>query len=201
MFFAYISVKHQIRLGLPDVEGGKKGEPTMKKQSAKIILIGTILAALIGYANGGLAEVNVNIGIGVPLPSVVISAPPAVVLIPATYVYFVPDVSADVFFYHGHWYRPHHGHYYRAASYNGPWVSIVPSAVPKAIRYVPSDFRRVPPGHKCIHHGELMKNWDTWEKKKHWDKQANARQAKEGNGGGKGDHKQGKGGGKGKNKD
>jgi hypothetical protein len=173
----------------------------MKKQSAKIILVGTILAVCMGFADPGLAEVNVNIGIGVPLPSVVIPAPPAVVFIPATYVYFVPDIGADIFFYHGYWYRPHHGHYYRATSYNGPWVTLAPSAVPRAIMYVPADFRGVPPGHQRIQHRDLMKNWDTWEKEKHWNKQAQAQKSKESNGGGKGDHKQGKGGGKGKNKD
>jgi hypothetical protein len=171
----------------------------MKKQSAKIILFGTLLAVLVGYADGGFAEVNVNIGIGVP--AVVIPAPPAVVLIPSTYVYFVPEVGVDIFFYHGHWYRPHHGHYYRATSYNGPWVSITHRAVPTAIMHVPADFHRVPPGHQRIQHGDLMRNWDTWEKEKHWDKQANVHKGKEDNGGGKGEHKQGKGGGKGKNKD
>jgi hypothetical protein len=171
----------------------------MNKRSAKILLIGTVFAVWTGYTDAGLAEVNVNIGIGVPLPSVVIPAPPAVVLIPATYVYFVPEVSVDILFYHGYWYRPHHGHYYRAASYNGPWATIAPSAVPRAIMYVPADFRGVPPGHRRIQHRDLMNNWDTWEKEKHWDKQA--QKSNEGNGGGKGDHKQGKGGGKGKNKD
>jgi hypothetical protein len=171
----------------------------MKKPSAKLILVWTILGLSMGFAEPGLAEVNVNIGIGVP--PVVIPAPPAVVLIPATYVYFVPDISADIFFYHGYWYRPHHGDYYRATSYNGPWVTLAHSAVPKAIMYVPADFRRVPPGHQKIQHADLMKHWDTWEKEKHWDKQASAQKSKEGNGGGKGDHKQGKGGGKGKNKD
>ena len=102
----------------------------MNRRSAKIILICAILAMLMGYSNRGFAEVNVNIGIGVPLPSVVIPAPPSVVLIPATYVYFVPDISVDILFYHGHWYRPHHGHYYRATSYNGPWVSIAPARCP-----------------------------------------------------------------------
>jgi len=171
----------------------------MTKPSAKLILVWTILALSVGFPDPGLAEVNVNIGIGVP--PVVIPAPPAVVLIPATYVYFVPDIGADIFFYHGYWYRPHHGHYYRATSYNGPWVTLAPKAVPRAIMYVPGDFRRVPPGHQRIQHGDLMKNWDTWEKEKHWDKQAHVQKSKEGNGGGKGDHKQGKGGGKGKNKD
>jgi len=201
MVLASIHSKQRISHSLPDLEGGKQGDHIMKKPSAKILLIGAILAMLMGYANGGFAEVNVNIGIGVPLPSVVISAPPSVVLIPSTYVYFVPDLGVDIFFYHGHWYRPHHGHYYRATSYNGPWVTLAPKAVPKAIMYVPGDFRRVPPGHQRIHHGDLMKNWDVWEKEKHWDKQASAHKAKEGNGGGKSEHKQGKGGGKGKHKD
>ncbi len=181
----------------------------MKKQTAKKVLIWTVLALCLSFAHAGLAEVNVNIGIGVP--AVVIPAPPAVVLIPSTYVYFVPDVGVDIFFYHGYWYRPHHGHYYRATSYNGPWVTLAPKAVPKAIMYVPSDFRRVPPGHQRIQHAELVKNWETWEKEKHWDKQASAKNTKEGSGGksggnegksgGKGEQTQGKGGGKGKNKD
>lgn len=177
----------------------------MIKRSVKTVLIVVFLAAFMGYASTGHAEVNVNIGIG--LPPVVIPAPPPVVLVPSTYVYFVPDVSVDIFFYRGYWYRPHHGHYYRATSYNGPWVTLAPHAVPRAIKVVPADFRRVPPGHQRIHHGDLMKNWDTWEKEKHWDKHAHSKQAKEshvshgGNGGGKGDYKQAKGGGKGKHKD
>jgi hypothetical protein len=174
----------------------------MRKRAVFLIpLIGILLVILMGYSSRGFAEVNVNIGIGIPLPPVVIPAPPSVLLIPATYVYFVPDVEVDILFYHGYWYRPHHGHYYRATSYNGPWVTIAPSSLPRAISHVPSDFRHVPPGHERIPHGELKKNWKTWEKEKHWDNQGHAREAKEGNGGGKGDNKQGKGGGKGKHKD
>jgi len=104
-------------------------------------------------------------------------------------------------FYHGHWYRPHHGHYYRATSYNGPWVSIDPGSVPRAVSHVPPDFRRIPPGHQRISHGELNRNWETWEKEKHWDKQAHVQQTQAVNAGAKGEHKQGKGGGKGKHKD
>jgi len=124
-----------------------------------------------------------------------------VVLIPETYVYFVPDVSVDILFYQGHWYRPHHGHYYRATNYNGPWVSIAPSSVPGAVSHVPPDFRHIPPGHQRISHGELNRNWETWEEEKHWDKQAHVQQTKTVSAEGKGDHKQAKGGGKGRNKD
>jgi hypothetical protein len=173
----------------------------MKIESARTMFIAVMLAASIGYADLSAAEVSVNIGIGVPLPSVVIPAPPPVVVVPTTYVYFVPDVSVDIFFYHGYWYRPHKGHYYRATSYNGPWVVLAPKAVPGAVMHVPSDFRQVPPGHQRISHAELKKNWQTWEKEKHWDKQVNMQHAKEDKGGGRSDHKHGKGGGKGKNKD
>ena len=172
-----------------------------KRAMFMILFIGIMLVILMGFSHRGLAEVNVNIGIGIPLPSVVISAPPSVLLIPSTYVYFAPDVEVDILFYHGYWYRPHHGHYYRATSYNGPWGAIAPSSVPRAVSRVPSDFRHVPPGHARIPHGELKKNWKTWEKEKHWDNQGRAREAREGNGGKKGESKQGKGGGKGKQKD
>ena len=173
----------------------------MRQRSTKILLVWTMLVMLMGFSDGGFAQVNVNIGIGVPLPSVVIPSPPPVVLIPATYVYFVPDISVDILFYHGYWYRPHHAHYYRATSYNGPWVSVASSSVPKAVLHVPSDFHRVPPGHQRIPYGELKKNWEIWEKEKYWDKHPHVEQTRAASTGGKGDNKQGKGGGKGKHKD
>ena len=44
-----------------------------------------------------------------PPPAYAPVAPPDMALIPGTYVYFVPGVSADIFFYHGYWYRPFGG--------------------------------------------------------------------------------------------
>jgi hypothetical protein len=73
----------------------------MRQKSTKILLVGTMLVVLMGFSDGGFAQVNVNVGIGVPLPSVVIPSLPPVVLIAATYVYLVPDISADILFYHG----------------------------------------------------------------------------------------------------
>jgi hypothetical protein len=73
--------------------------------------------------------------------------------------------------------------------------------VPGPILHVPSGFRRVPPGHQRIPHGELTKNWQTWEKEKYWDNKGYRGQAREANSGGKWDNKQAKGGGKGKHKD
>ena len=143
----------------------------MKRASFVALFTAILILAFILYPTRGSGEVNVNIGIGVPLPPpVVISAPPPVVVIPQTYVYFVPDIEVDILFYHGNWYRPHQGRWYRATSYGGPWVHIEHARVPRVLTHLPPNYRHVPPGYERIPHGQLKKNWRTWEKDKHWDK-------------------------------
>lgn len=135
-----------------------------------VLIAGIMLLISTSYPNRAIAGVNVNIGIGVPLPSVVISAPPAVVLIPGTYAYFVPDADVDILFYHGYWYRPYKGYWYSSRSYNGPWVYMVPARVPRSLLYLPPDFRHVPPGYEHIPYGHLKKHWKKWEREKYWDR-------------------------------
>jgi len=114
------------------------------------------------------AEVSVNINI--PLPGLVISAPPAMVVIPGTYAYFAPDVDADIFFYHGYWYRPYGGQWFISAEYSGPWGSIAIKSVPGVLINLPSHYRQVPPYCKPMPYGMVMKNWQTWEDEQYWDK-------------------------------
>ncbi|MBI4681807.1 MAG: hypothetical protein HY757_01705 [Nitrospirae bacterium] len=115
------------------------------------------------------AEVNIDINISPPafFP---IPAPPAVLVIPGSYVYFVPDIDIDIFFYQGYWYRPHRDIWYSSKSYNGPWAYVLPKRLPPPILNVPPGFRHLPPKHDRIPHKELERNWKSWEKKKHWDK-------------------------------
>jgi hypothetical protein len=132
-----------------------------------IIPMAFILSTLI--PNAGFAEVNVNIGINLPLPGFVFHGPPAVALIPGTYAYAVPDVDIDILFYHGYWYRPHRDRWYRSISYNGPWGHIAHHRVPAAIIGLPPDYRHLPPGHSRIPYGHVKKNWRNWEKHRYWD--------------------------------
>jgi hypothetical protein len=174
----------------------------MRKRAYGIVLMGAMVFGLLCVPAGGDAEVNVNIGINVP-PVVAFPGPPAVLLIPGTYAYFVPDVEVDIFFYHGYWYRPHKGYWFRSANYNGPWGHIVTTSVPRVVVQVPPDFRRVPPGHQRIPYGQLKKNWSKWEKEKYWDKHDGKGMHKDEKGGykeDKGEHGEGKGKGKGKHK-
>jgi len=143
----------------------------MKKGLFITMMAGMILLIGLSHPNGLTAEVNINVGINVPPPPpLVIPAPPPLFVIPRTYVYFAPDVDVDIFFYHGHWYRPHQGHWYRSESHNGKWVYISPKSIPSILINLPPDFRRVPPGHRHIPYGQLKKNWRTWERDKYWER-------------------------------
>jgi len=168
----------------------------MKKEILFAILVGIIFLIGMGHPNGVIADVNINVGINVPPPPpLVIPAPPSVFVVPRTYVYFVPDVKVDIFFYHDYWYRPYEGRWYRSASYNGPWVYIIPKHVPLVLLHLPPDFRRVPPGHQRIPYGQLKKHWMTWENEKYWDKHEAKEWHEE-----KQEHKENKGKGRGKGK-
>jgi hypothetical protein len=116
------------------------------------------------------ADAGVSVGINIFPPPLVISSPPAVMVIPGTYVYFIPDVNVDILFYGGWWFRPYRGHWYRARNYNGPWAYVESSRVPSVVIKVPPHFRRVPPGQTRIPYGQLKKHWRTWERERHWEK-------------------------------
>jgi len=154
-----------------------------------------IFLAFILVAPGtGNAEVNVNIGIG--LPGVVISAPPALIVIPGTYVYYPPEVGVDIFFYHGYWYRPYQGGWYMANGYNGPWRTVGPRYVPRALVNVSPAYRRLPPQHERMPYGMVRQNWRTWERDRHWDSHGGERgksveRRERGEGGNRGGHGQG----------
>ena len=142
----------------------------MRTRKAITIFFGILFFTLMANPTMSSAEMSINIGIGVPLPQVIIHDPPPVVVIPGTYVYFAPDVGVDIFFYHGYWYRPHRGHWYRGRGYDGPWDNIRTSRVPHVVRDLPPDFRHTVRHHERIRHANLQRNWKTWEQKKHWDR-------------------------------
>jgi hypothetical protein len=130
--------------------------------------VGTFL--LFGLFTPATSNAEVNVNVSIPLPGLVIPAPPALIVIPGTYVYYPPDVQADIFFYHGYWYRPYRGGWYIGNGYNGPWRTVGRGRVPHALINVPPTYRRIPPGHERMSHDMVQRNWRTWEKERHWDK-------------------------------
>lgn len=148
----------------------------------KKLFLGTLLFALVfavSIPSMARAGVNVNVGIALPLPPpIVFPAPPALIVLPDTYVYVVPDVDVDIFFYGGWWWRPWNGRWYRSHYYDRGWGYY---------NTVPSFYFDVDPGwrgyyrdhnwyghrwnYERIPHQRLQRTWKDWQNKRHWERQ------------------------------
>jgi hypothetical protein len=150
-----------------------KGCHKMKKLVFKTILLALVLL----FPVQAMAKVDVGINISLP-PAIVFGGPLQVVVIPETYVYAVPDVDEDIFFYNGWWWRPWEGRWYRSRHYDSGWAYY---------RGRPSFYGRIPPGwrnnyrdhrwgghpwnYQRIPHEQVQQNWRSWEQNRHWEKQ------------------------------
>ncbi len=142
------------------------------------LFLGKALLALVFFLPVPvMAGVNVDVHISLP-PPIVFAAPPALIVLPETYVYVVPDAEVDIFFFDGWWWRPWEGRWYRSQFYDSGW---------RHYRSVPSFYVQVPSrwrddyrdrrwrgqkwDHRPIPHEQVKRNWDGWKRNKHWEKQ------------------------------
>lgn len=118
-------------------------------------------------------------GVSISLPPLIVfSAPPAMVVIPETYVYVVPDTDVDIFFYDGWWWRPWEGRWYRSRHYDSGWgyyqrVPSFYSGMPRNWRnnYRERRWEGRPWNYQPIPHQQVERNWSSWKKSRHWEKQ------------------------------
>jgi len=122
----------------------------MRKYAPAVILLAIV------FAGSGCAVYQPTPAYGHEPPSrVVVSQPEYLYVIPSFGVYFVPDISAEVFFVSGRWYYSTRGVWYWGSSYRGPWTYIEVRHIPGPLRRLPRDYRsryrndyyRVPYGH------------------------------------------------------
>jgi hypothetical protein len=145
----------------------------MKKLLLRIILFALAIVVPIPT----MAGVDVSIGIALP-PPFVFQAPPDVVVMPDTnYVYVVPDIDVDMFFWYGWWWRLWEGRWYRSHYYDRGWAYY---------NRVPSFYFDVDPGwrghyrdHNWYGHRwnyeriptrRLQQNWKSWQNNRHWER-------------------------------
>ncbi len=121
---------------------------------------------LLGFSGQSMARIHVDVNIPLP-PAFVFSAPPELVVIPGTYVYYCPDADADILFYGGYWYRSYEGYWYRSVGYDGPWVYV--ESAPSVLLSLPPDFRVIARGERHIPYAELHRNWRAWERDRYWE--------------------------------
>jgi len=141
----------------------------------KMLFRTMLLAFLFLFPVPTMAGVDVSISLP---PLIVFSAPPAMVVIPETYVYVVPDVDVEIFFYDGWWWRPWEGRWYRSRHYDSGWGYY--QRVPSFYSRVPSGWRNDyrerrwggrPWNYQPIPHQQVERNWSGWKKNRHWEKQ------------------------------
>lgn len=146
----------------------------------KKLLFGMALLALVMAVPGPtIAMGRVDVGVSIPLPPPIgFAGPPEMVVIPETYIYVVPDVDVDVFFYGGWWWRPWEGRWYRSQNYSSGWGYY--QGTPSFYGSVPSgwrnDYRQRRWGgrqwdYQRIPHQQVQRNWQGWERDRHWEKQ------------------------------
>lgn len=140
------------------------------------LLAGAMIAAAWGFSEPARAEVSVGVNINLGPPPIVVSAPPAVVMIPGSQVHFVPDPNIDVFFYGGYWWSPRGAQWYRARAYNGPWGVIDLQRVPRAVAYMPRDYRTRYGHEHQVPYGQWKKERSRYDREnrkahKQWEKE------------------------------
>ncbi len=143
----------------------------------KLFLGALVLAMAFVAPVPTMAGVDVNVNIALP-PPIVFSAPPALIVLPETYVYVAPDVDTDLFFYNGWWWRPWEGRWYRSRSYNSGWAYY--QRVPSFYSGIPSGWRNDYRDHSWNGHEwnyqripqqQVQQNWKGWQKSNYWEKQ------------------------------
>ena len=70
-----------------------------------------------------------------------VNEPKEVVGIPGSGVYFVPNLSFDLFFYNNSWWSQRGNNWYRSNNYNGPRESVDQRNVPAPVFRIPRNYR------------------------------------------------------------
>lgn len=122
----------------------------------RILLMAALAALLISAAMPARSEAAVSVGVSLHVGdpyrglSLNFRSQPDMALIPASHVYYTRNYDRDLYRYGRSWYYVEDDCWYRSSSYNGPFVRIDVSSVPRQIYNVPTRYRRAwggPPAH------------------------------------------------------
>ncbi len=111
-------------------------------------------------------------------PPIMFAREPELIVIPETYVYVVPNLEIDVFFYDGWWWQTWEGRWYRSHSHRSDWVYY--RNVPAFFRDIPRDWRRSYRDHRWrenhwdyrpLPYHQVERNWRDWQDRRYWEKQ------------------------------
>lgn len=139
----------------------------MKKIIYGILVLVVIFCALFVPCGIQKASAEVNVSINIGPPPIVVAAPPALVMVPNSEIFFVPDPKIDVFFFNGFWWSSRGSEWYRSTEYKGPWKIINKRHVPASVFHVPKNYRHLYKKEKHIPYGQWKKKWKHPKKEQH----------------------------------
>ncbi len=174
-------IKKGIRIAIEEGETRViPDEFQRRSKRMKKLFLWTILLALATVVPiPAMAQVNVDIGIGFPPPPpIVYPGPPDVIAMPDTNdVYVAPNISADLFFWNGWWWRPWEGRWYRSRFYDRGWAFY--NRVPNFYFDVDPGWRGYyrdhnwhgrPWNYERITNQRLQQNWQGWHTNRYWER-------------------------------
>lgn len=117
----------------------------------RAVVLVSFFAVVAGIAMPpGLAQA-VSLRLGVQTDSlhlgIHIGAPPPLVVVPGTPVYYAPKLPYNYFVYRKRYYLYHKENWLTSSHHDGPWIVIAVERVPRAIRAIPVDYYKVRPDH------------------------------------------------------
>jgi hypothetical protein len=145
----------------------------------KNLFLGIILAvALMIGPLQVMAQVNINVNIGLP-PLVTFAGPPEVIVLPDTDdVYVVPYIEVDLYFWNGWWWRLWEDRWYRSRYYDRGWAyyrhfprfyyDVDPSW---RVYYREREWRGYRWDYERVPDRRLRQNWRSWHNHGYWQKQ------------------------------
>jgi len=124
----------------------------MKRILLMIALAALLVPAMFPARSEAAVSVGLSFHVGDPYRglSLHFSSAPQLALIPASQVYYARNYDRDLYRYGRSWYYVEDDCWYQSSSYNGPFVQIAVSSVPRPIYNVPARYRRArggPPSH------------------------------------------------------
>ncbi len=138
-----------------------------------------VASLLAGSVTSAHAQVNIDIGINVPVY-------PQLVRVPGYPVYYAPRASSNYFFYDGVYWVYQGDNWYASSWYNGPWQVVEPRYVPLYVLRVPVRYYRQPPPYFRGWRADAPPRWGQhwgrdWEQHRagwdRWDRRAAPRPA------------------------
>ena len=116
---------------------------------ARLCCLGLLVAGVLGLVPAPVAaQIDIGITIGTQPPPIVIPAPPQLVVIPQTQVFYAPALPYNYFFYGKKYYVSHEGAWFVAPSHQGPWSLVAVERVPAPLLRVPVAYYKIPPGNR-----------------------------------------------------